>query len=42
MTVFIPLHDIGVFVAGFMTMFFIALFVWIFTSKDGGGDGGLY
>lgn len=42
MSVFIPLHDIGVFFAGFMTMFFIGLFVLIFTSKDGGRDGGLY
>ncbi|RKE50295.1 hypothetical protein [Sphingomonas sp. PP-CC-1A-547] len=37
--VFFPLHDIGVFAAGFMTMFFIGLIVWIFTHDDGGSDG---
>jgi ascorbate-specific PTS system EIIC-type component UlaA len=42
MNVFIPLHDIAMFLAGFATMFFIALFAWIFASKDGGRDGGLY
>ena len=42
MEVFIPMHDICVFLAGFMTMFFIALFAWIIGHKDGGRDGGLY
>jgi hypothetical protein len=35
-SVYIPLHDIAVFFAGFMTCFFIGLFVWIFASKDEG------
>lgn len=42
MTVFIPVHDMLVFSAGFMTMFFIALFVFIFSDKRDDNDSNLY